>query len=130
QSLQDNDGKVDQAKDADAINAAMAAGKQAIDATHQAGTPVADQQAAQKKSLQAEHDRVVQAINADPTLTSDEKQKQVQAADQSLQDNDGKVDQAKDADAINAAMAAGKQAIDATHQAGTPVADQQAAQKK
>ncbi|MBC9119447.1 hypothetical protein, partial [Fructobacillus fructosus] len=43
--------KVDQAKDADAINAAMAAGKQAIDATHQAGTPVADQQAAQKKSL-------------------------------------------------------------------------------
>ncbi|MBC9119446.1 mucin-binding protein, partial [Fructobacillus fructosus] len=53
------------------------------------------QKETQKGNLKNEHDRVVQAINADPTLTSDEKQKQVQAADQSLQDNDGKVDQAK-----------------------------------
>ncbi|CAK1234495.1 Chromosome segregation ATPase Smc (Smc) [Fructobacillus tropaeoli] len=128
QVLQDNGAKINQAQSADVINAAMVEAKKGFNQAHQSGRPVADQQAAQKQSLQAEHDQVVQEINTDPTLTSAEKQKQVEAADQALSDNQAKVDQAKDADAINAAMAAGKQAIDATHQAGTPVANQQAAQ--
>ncbi len=129
-ALSDGQAAVNAATDADGVNSALADGKTAIDAAHKPGTSVDDQKTAANTDLQKEHDAVVKAINEDPSLTTDERQKQVADADKALSDGQAAVNAATDADGVNSALADGKTAIDAAHKPGTSVDDQKTAAKK
>jgi LPXTG-motif cell wall-anchored protein len=121
---------IDSAKTADAINAAFAAGKVAITNSYQTGTPLADQKNAQKQALANELAKVKQAIQADPTLTTADKQQQSDHAEAAKTTAATAINNAKSADTINAAFDAGKANLVTTHQPGAAIADQQAAKKQ
>ncbi|WP_220738881.1 DUF1542 domain-containing protein [Leuconostoc miyukkimchii] len=121
---------IDAAKNADEVNSAYDQGKTNIDASHVPGTKLEDQQSAQKQNLQAEHDKIVNDIANDPTLTATEKAKQTSDADQALTTEQNSIDAANNADDINSAYDQGKTNIDASHVPGTKLDDQQSAQKQ
>ncbi|WP_010017552.1 DUF1542 domain-containing protein [Fructobacillus fructosus] len=60
------------------------------------------------------------AIKADNTLTTDEKNAQLAEVESDRVKANQNIDNAADADAVNQAVAAGKSAIDADHVPGTP----------
>ncbi len=120
---------IDNATDADAINAAEANGKVAIDADHVPGTPTDDYKKDQKSNVDDEAKKVSDAIKADNTLTTDEKNAQLAKVESDRVKANQNIDNAADADAVNQAVAAGKSAIDADHVPGTPTDGQKTAQK-
>ncbi|AEJ30753.1 DUF1542 domain-containing protein [Leuconostoc sp. C2] len=123
QALTNGQNNVDKSTTADDINKAYDQGKTAIDGTHVPGTNLDDQKTAQKQNLQAEHDKIVNDINNDPTLTTAEKQKQTNDADQALKNGQNAIDAANNVDEINSAYDQGKTNIDATHVPGINVHD-------
>ncbi|WP_338346417.1 DUF1542 domain-containing protein, partial [Fructobacillus fructosus] len=123
------DENIDNATDADAINAAEANGKVAIDADHVPGTPTDDYKKDQKSNVDDEAKKVSDAIKADNTLTTDEKNAQLAKVESDRVKANQNIDNAADADAVNQAVAAGKSAIDADHVPGTPTDGQKTAQK-
>ena len=129
-ALKDGNAAIDAATNADDINKAFETGKTNIDNAHQPGTSIDDQKAAQKKSLADEAAKVKQAIQDDPTLTTDEKQQQSENVDKAFKDGEAAIDAARNTDEINQAFDTGKANIDKTHQPGTAINEQQAARKK
>ncbi|MGQ2285598.1 lectin-like domain-containing protein, partial [Leuconostoc pseudomesenteroides] len=93
-------------------------------------TKLDDQKANQKKNLQDEHDKIVNDIKNDNTLTAAEKQKQTADADKALTTAQNNIDQATNADDVNKAFDNGKAAIDATHVPGTKLDEEMCKQKK
>ena len=126
-ALKDAEAAIDAATNADDINQAFDTGKINIDKAHQPGTLLDDQKAAQKQSLADEAAKVKQVIQADPTLTTAEKQQQSENVDKALVDGQKAIDQAQDADSVNTAFATGKANIDVQHQPGKSLADQRLA---
>ncbi|WP_010017460.1 DUF1542 domain-containing protein, partial [Fructobacillus fructosus] len=123
------DQKIDQAKNADEIVSAKTAGLQKIDADYQTGTPVATQKQNAKDRVDAEAEKVVNAIKADNTLTTQEKQTQIDKVNADKTAADNAIDAATQADDINSARDQGLQKIDADHVAGTSLAQQKQTQK-
>ncbi|CAK1243420.1 DUF1542 domain-containing protein [Fructobacillus fructosus] len=123
------DANIDNASDADGINSAASDGIQKIDADHQSGKSTDDQKTAQKSNVDAEAKKVSAAINADTTLTTDEKATQTAAVEADRKAADENIDNATDADGINAAASTGIQKIDADHKPGKSTDDQKTAQK-
>ena len=122
-ALKDGTAAIDAATTADEANQAFATGKINIDNAHQPGTKLDEQKAAQKQSLADEATKVKKEIQADPTLTTTEKQQQSENVDKALVDGQKAIDQAQDADSVNTAFATGKTNIDAQHQPGKSLAD-------
>ncbi|MDE3283609.1 DUF1542 domain-containing protein [Lacticaseibacillus casei] len=129
-ALTDGEASIDAVGNADKINKAAAAAKDKINKIPQSGVAVADQKAAQKKALQAKHDKITDVINQDLTLTSEAQKHQISQADQAFSDARAAIDTAADADTINQATEDGLKAIAATYHPGTPLADQKVAQKQ
>ncbi|MDE3316520.1 LPXTG cell wall anchor domain-containing protein [Lacticaseibacillus zeae] len=129
-TLADGEASIDAVGNADKINKAAAAAKAKINKVPQSGIAVADQKAAQKKALQAKHDKITDVINQDLTLTSDAMKHQISQADQAFADATAAIDTAADADAINQAAENGLKTIAAAYQPGKPLADQKVAQKQ
>ena len=126
-ALKDGTAAIDAATNADEANQAFATGKINIDKAHQPGTKLDEQKAAQKQSLADEAAKVKKEIQADPTLTTAEKQQQSENVDKALVDGQKAIDQAQDADSVNTAFATGKANIDAQHQPGKSLTDQRLA---
>ena len=126
-ALKDGTAAIDAATNADEANQAFATGKINIDKAHQPGKTLDDQKTAQKQSLADEAAKVKEEIQADPTLTTAEKQQQSENVDKALVDGQKAIDQAQDADSVNTAFATGKANIDAQHQPGKSLADQRLA---
>lgn len=129
-ALTDGEASIDAGGNADKINKAAAAAKATINKVPQSGIAVDDQKAAQKKALQAKHDKTTDVINQDLTLTSDDTKHQISQADQAFSDATAAIDAAADADTINQAAKNGLKTIAAAYQPGTPLADQKNAQKQ
>ncbi|WP_347403062.1 DUF1542 domain-containing protein [Fructobacillus parabroussonetiae] len=123
------DDNIDKAADAQAISQAYQLGKDKIDADYVPGTPATDHKNAQKSNLNAEAQRVINAINADNTLTNDEKQAEIRQVNSDLTQANQNIDNAQTADAIDAAFNTSKTTIDADHKPGTPATDHKNAQK-
>lgn len=121
---------IDAASTADQINAATATGKTNIAAAYQVGLPLNTQKGNKKKQLNNAVTQAEQTIQGDVTLTSAEKQHQLDKVARTFKTVSDAIDNAKTADAINAAFDAGKVDIGKVHQLGTPLADQKDAQKQ
>ncbi|QVI31816.1 DUF1542 domain-containing protein [Lacticaseibacillus zeae] len=130
QALKDGEASIDAAKNADEVNDAFNTGKINIDNAHQPGKTIDEQQTLQKKSLNDEAAKVTQEIQNDPTLTTAEKQKQIQDVADALKAGEAAIDAATTADEVNQAFNTGKINIDNAHKPGTAVNDQKEAQKK
>ncbi|QVI36752.1 DUF1542 domain-containing protein [Lacticaseibacillus casei] len=130
QALKDGEAAIDAAKNADEVNDAFNTGKINIDNAHQPGKTIDEQQTLQKKSLNDEAAKVTQEIQNDPTLTTAEKQKQIQDVADALKAGEAAIDAATTADEVNQAFDTGKINIDNAHKPGTAVNDQKEAQKK
>ncbi|MCK8638980.1 DUF1542 domain-containing protein, partial [Fructobacillus fructosus] len=123
------DQNIDNATNADGVNTARDNGIAAIDADHQSGKSTDEQKTTQKANVDAEAKKVSTAINADNTLTTDEKNAQLAAVESDRQSADNNIDNASDADGINSAASAGITKIDADHQPGKSIDDQKTTQK-
>ncbi|MBS9336149.1 DUF1542 domain-containing protein [Fructobacillus sp. M1-21] len=109
------DNAIDQATDADDITTAFNSGKTAIDNDYVPGKPLPDQKNLQKSNLEAEAQRIIDAINGDVSLTAAEKEKQVSQVKADLATAEGQIDQANDQDTVNSDFKSGKQTIDDDH---------------
>ncbi|MBC6388528.1 DUF1542 domain-containing protein [Lactobacillus kunkeei] len=116
--------KIDAATNADEINNAIKDGNTKIDDQHKQGTSVKDQQAAAKKQLDAEADKIKQDIDNDPTLSKSAKDAQKAKIDNDVQAGKDAIDKQSNADDINQAITDAKKAIDGEHVSGTPLSDQ------
>ncbi len=116
--------KIDDASNADEINNAIKDGNTNIDDQHKQGTSVKDQQAAAKKQLDDEADKIKQDIDNDPTLSKSAKDAQKAKIDNDVQAGKDAIDKQSNADDINQAITDAKKAIDGEHVSGTPLSDQ------
>ena len=109
---------IDSARNADEIAKAQADGIKAIDAQHRLGMDLAKRKTDAQAAIDAEAAKVGEAIDQDPTLTSQEKaaQKQTFAAEATKAKDT--IAKAQDADGVIQAEKAGIQAIDDGHQSG------------
>ncbi|MCX8743779.1 DUF1542 domain-containing protein [Lactobacillus sp. B3795] len=120
---------IDNAKDADGVNQAISDWNGTIEKDHQPGKPIADQKADAKAAIQAEADKVKAAIDADPTLTSDEKADQKNKVDSVSSAEQAKIDGLTNVDDIHNQITQSVSDIDDVHQSGESLADQKAAAK-
>ncbi|WP_414827247.1 DUF1542 domain-containing protein [Apilactobacillus kunkeei] len=120
---------IDNAKDADGVNQAISDWNGTIEKNHQPGKPIADQKADAKAAIQAEADKVKAAIDADPTLTSDEKADQKNKVDSVSSAEQAKIDGLTNVDDIHNQITQSVSDIDDVHQSGESLADQKAAAK-
>ncbi|TMT02342.1 DUF1542 domain-containing protein [Apilactobacillus kunkeei] len=116
--------KIDAATNADEINNAIKDGNTKIDDQHKQGTSVKDQQAAAKKQLDAEADKIKQDIDNDLTLSKSAKDAQKAKIENDVQAGKDAIDKQSNADDINQATADAKKAIDGEHVSGTPLSEQ------
>ncbi len=121
---------VNAATDADGVNAAKDAGLADIAAQHVAGTSLDDQKKAAKDAIDAEAAKIKAAIEADVTLSTEEKAQQKANVDKQANIAKSAIDAADDADGINAARDAGIKAIDDQHVSNKPLDEQKADAKK
>ena len=122
-------GAIDAAKDIDGVNQAKADGIKAIDDQHKSGDPVDNRKAQAKADIDAEAAKVKGEIDADGTLTAEEKGKQKASVDQEAEKAKGAIDAAKDIDGVNQAKADGIKAIDDQHKSGNVFTEVQKYQK-
>ncbi|NGG35354.1 DUF1542 domain-containing protein, partial [Enterococcus faecalis] len=109
---------IDEAKDIDGVNRAKAAGIKAMDDQHKSGNPVDNRKEAAKADIDAAAAKVKGKIDADGTLTAEEKGKQKAVVDQEAEKAKKAIDEAKDIDGVNRAKAAGIKAMDDQHKSG------------
>ncbi|WP_136291807.1 DUF1542 domain-containing protein, partial [Streptococcus pyogenes] len=113
--------KLNEAKDADALDKAYGEGVTDIKNQHKTGDPVVARREAHGKEL----DRVAQetkgAIEKDPTLTTEEKAKQVKDVDAAKERGMAKLNEAKDADALDKAYGEGVTDIKNQHKSGDSI---------
>ncbi|VGQ47284.1 extracellular matrix binding protein [Streptococcus pyogenes] len=112
---------VNAADTADKVDDALGKGVIDIKNQHKTGDPVEARREAHGKEL----DRVAQetkgAIEKDPTLTTEEKAKQVKDVDAAKERGMAKLNEAKDADALDKAYGEGVTDIKNQHKSGDPV---------
>ncbi|WP_227874955.1 DUF1542 domain-containing protein, partial [Streptococcus pyogenes] len=112
---------VNAADTADKVDDALGKGVTDIKNQHKTGDPVEARREAHGKEL----DRVAQetkgAIEKDPTLTTEEKAKQVKDVDAAKERGMAKLNEAKDADALDKAYGEGVTDIKNQHKTGDPV---------
>ena len=129
-ALKDGKAAIDAAKDADSINQAFSDGKTNIDNAYQPGRTLDDQKKDQKKSLVDEGEKVKQAIQDDPTLTTAEKNQQKAEVDKAVKDGGIAIDAGTNTDEINKAFTDAKNNVDQAHKSGAAINDQKDAKKK
>ncbi|WLV77730.1 DUF1542 domain-containing protein [Lacticaseibacillus parahuelsenbergensis] len=129
-ALKDGKAAIDAAKDADSINQEFSDGKTNIDNAYQPGRTLDEQKKDQKKALDEEGEKVKQAIQDDPTLTTAEKNQQIAEVDKAVKDGDAAIDAGTNTDEINKAFTDAKQNVDQAHKSGTDINDQKDAKKK
>nr|MCH9869508.1 DUF1542 domain-containing protein [Serratia marcescens] len=95
-----------------------------IDGDYHPGQALADQKKAAKGDVNDEATKVIASINADNSLTAEQKSKQVENVKADQKSANDAIDNASDADGVNSAKATGIQKMDADHVPGTPVATQ------
>ncbi|WP_258305821.1 DUF1542 domain-containing protein [Streptococcus pyogenes] len=112
---------VNAADTADKVDDALGKGVTDIKNQHKTGDPVEARREAHGKEL----DRVAQetkgAIEKDPTLTTEEKAKQVKDVDVAKERGMAKLNEAKDADALDKAYGEGVTDIKNQHKSGDPI---------
>ncbi|APS41199.1 FmtB protein [Weissella jogaejeotgali] len=121
---------IDAATDADEINQAVSDGQTAIVHQHQSGTAVAEQKNAANAAIQAEANKIKQAIDNDKTLTTAEKNAQKVNVDKAVNAANKAIGAATNADGIKQAVANSQIEVANQHQVGTTVAEQKAAAKE
>ncbi|KPN83323.1 hypothetical protein RZ76_13940 [Apilactobacillus kunkeei] len=121
---------VDDATNADDINKAISDGNDKIASDHVSGTSVSDQKKAAKDQLDTEATKIKNAIDADNSLTSDEKDVQKAKVDADVKAGKEAIDNATEADNINKVVSDTNAKVDKDHVAGTPVDSQKDAAKK
>ncbi len=122
--------KIQQAKDVDQINQAIAQGIKAIDDQHRSGKDLTTRKEAHKTAIDAAAAKVTASIDQDATLTGAQKAVQRQAVAAEAAKAKQNIDAATDADAADQAKTDGIQAIDGQHQPGTAVATRKDEAKK
>ncbi|WP_168778978.1 DUF1542 domain-containing protein [Fructobacillus tropaeoli] len=118
---------INAATDADKTNAARDAGNQSVVNDHQPGASIADQKAAANQAVANKAATIKAAIEADKSLTTAQKQAEENQVDQAVTKAKAAINDATDADAMNAARDAGNQVVVNDHQPGTSIPDQKAA---
>ena len=89
-----------------------------MDDQHKSGDPVENRKATAKADTEAAATKVKSEIDADGTLTAEEKGKQKASVDQEAEKAKGIIDAAKDIDGVNQAKADGVEAMDDQHKSG------------
>ncbi|HEP2412048.1 TPA: DUF1542 domain-containing protein, partial [Streptococcus pyogenes] len=112
---------IDAAKDAAGVDKAYSDGVRDILAQYKEGQNLDDRRNAAKEFLLKEADKVTKLINADPTLTHDQKVDQINKVEQAKLDAIKSVDDAQTADAINDALGKGIENINNQYQHGDGV---------
>ncbi|QVI34487.1 DUF1542 domain-containing protein [Lacticaseibacillus chiayiensis] len=125
------DGKkaVDAATNADAIITAASGAIKNIDDAHLPGKSLDDQRNAKKAEIDKAATDAKKTIQDDPTLTTAEKNPQLDAVDKAVTDGKIAIDAATDADGINKAGDDAINVIGSIHQPGKPLAEQRDAKK-
>ncbi|HER7114426.1 TPA: DUF1542 domain-containing protein [Streptococcus pyogenes] len=113
--------KLNEAKNADELDKAHGDGVTNIKNQHKSGDSIDARREAHSKEL----DRVAQetkgAIEKDPTLTTEEKAKQVKNVDAAKERGMAKLNEAKNADALDKAYGDGVTSIKNQHKSGDPI---------
>ncbi|TMT02713.1 DUF1542 domain-containing protein [Apilactobacillus kunkeei] len=116
---------IDNAVDADGINQALKDGNTKTSGDHKPGNSTNDQKAAAKKKLDAEAEKIKNAIDNDVTLNSNEKAQQKQNVDSQNQAAKDKIDASTNADDINSSSDQGVSNIDEQHKSSDVSLSQQ-----
>ncbi|ALJ31099.1 hypothetical protein AKUA1202_01280 [Apilactobacillus kunkeei] len=116
---------IDNASDADGINQALKDGNTKTSGDHKPGNSTNDQKAAAKKKLDAEAEKIKNAIDNDVTLNRTEKAQQKQNVDSQNQAAKDKIDASTNADDINSASDQGVSNIDEQHKSSDVSLSQQ-----
>ncbi|MCT6858848.1 MAG: DUF5776 domain-containing protein, partial [Apilactobacillus sp.] len=106
---------IDNATDADSINQIISDTNAKMDADHVSGQSIDDQKTAAKDAINTEANKVKAEIDADKTLSKDEKQRQKNNVDRALAAAQSAIDGLNNADDINAAIAQNIHIIDLQH---------------
>ncbi|HEQ8549529.1 TPA: DUF1542 domain-containing protein [Streptococcus pyogenes] len=109
------------AKTADAINDARDKGIATIDAVHKAGQDLGARKSGQVAKLEEAAKETKDAIEKDPTLTTEEKAKQVKDVDAAKERGMAKLTEAKNADELDKAYGEGVTDIKNQHKSGDPI---------
>ncbi|VHI60417.1 extracellular matrix binding protein [Streptococcus pyogenes] len=112
---------VNTADTADKVDDALGKGVTDIKNQHKTGDPVVARREAHGKQLDRVAQETKDAIEKDPTLTTEEKAKQVKDVDAAKERGMAKLNEAKDADALDKAYGEGVTDIKNQHKSGDPV---------
>ncbi|MEG0458971.1 MAG: DUF1542 domain-containing protein [Vagococcus sp.] len=112
-------GLIDEATKASEINSAKDNGLAAIEGAHKPGQGLDARKESANKALEEEAKVIKERINADITLTEEEKQNQSNGVDKALEDAKQAVSKAKDASSVDTAKGEGITAIDGNYQPGS-----------
>ncbi|HER6094236.1 TPA: DUF1542 domain-containing protein, partial [Streptococcus pyogenes] len=112
---------VNAADTADKVDDALGKGVTDIKNQHKTGDPVVARREAHGKQLDRVAQETKDAIEKDPTLTTEEKAKQVKDVDAAKERGMAKLNEAKDADALDKAYGEGVTDIKNQHKSGDPV---------
>ncbi|MBV0915294.1 DUF1542 domain-containing protein [Apilactobacillus sp. HBW1] len=115
---------IDNAKDADAVNQAISDGNSKIASDHKPGKSIDEQKADAKASIQAEATKIKSEIDADPTLTSEEKAQQKSKVDSVSAAYQDKIDGLTNVDDIHNQITQSVKDIDDVHQSDKSLDDQ------
>ncbi|HFD8665188.1 TPA: DUF1542 domain-containing protein [Streptococcus pyogenes] len=113
--------KLNEAKDADALDKAYGEGVTDIKNQHKSGDPVEARREAHGKELDRVAQETKDAIEKDPTLTTEEKAKQVKDVDAAKERGMAKLNEAKNADELDKAYGEGVTDIKNQHKSGDPI---------
>ncbi|WP_194085466.1 DUF1542 domain-containing protein, partial [Streptococcus pyogenes] len=112
---------VNAADTADKVDDALGKGVIDIKNQHKTGDPVVARREAHGKQLDRVAQETKDAIEKDPTLTTEEKAKQVKDVDAAKERGMAKLNEAKDADALDKAYGEGVTDIKNQHKSGDPI---------
>ncbi|MGS7132990.1 DUF1542 domain-containing protein [Streptococcus pyogenes] len=112
---------VNAADTADKVDDALGKGVTDIKNQHKTGDPVVARREAHGKQLDRVAQETKDAIEKDPTLTTEEKAKQVKDVDAAKERGMAKLTEAKDADALDKAYGEGVTDIKNQHKSGDPI---------
>ncbi|HEQ5216904.1 TPA: DUF1542 domain-containing protein [Streptococcus pyogenes] len=112
---------VNAADTADKVDDALGKGVTDIKNQHKTGDPVVARREAHGKQLDRVAQETKDAIEKDPTLTTEEKAKQVKDVDAAKERGMAKLNEAKDADALDKAYGEGVTDIKNQHKSGDPI---------
>ncbi|AUG50087.1 DUF1542 domain-containing protein [Streptococcus pyogenes] len=113
--------KLNEAKNADELDKAHGDGVTNIKNQHKSGDSIDARREAHSKELERVAQETKGAIEKDPTLTTEEKAKQVKNVDAAKERGMAKLNEAKNADALDKAYGDGVTSIKNQHKSGDPI---------